>query len=250
MTIIETPYLPQKPVKAVLIDQRAGQGIFQFFREKNIKTIPVPPCEDLEEPVSSHPDMLCHLLSENKILIYKKKAESIADELIQLGFQVITDDSVLKKEYPYDVCYNAARIGNRVLLNPKTVSSFLYDYYIKSGLEIIEVQQGYTKCSVCIVDENSIITSDPGIERAAEKSGLDVLLIRQGGILIDRYDYGFIGGCSGKLDRETVCFSGLIVNHPDYNLIENFLSERGIKALSLSREALTDIGSIIPLTED
>lgn len=35
------------------------------------------------------------------------------------------------------------------------------------GMTLVDVRQGYTKCSTVIVDETSIITYDQGIARAA-----------------------------------------------------------------------------------
>ena len=45
------------------------------------------------------------------------------------------------------------------------------------GYEIINVKQGYAKCSICVVSDNAIITADKGIAKAAIQNRIDVLEI-------------------------------------------------------------------------
>ena len=111
----------------------------------------------------------------------------------------------------------------------------------------INVKQGYCKCSICIVDENSIITSDEGIYKEVIKHDIDCLLIEKGHIDLFELDYGFIGGCSGLINEDTLVFFGNIEKHPNFKEIKNFVSKRNKKIISLSKEKLIDLGSLIPL---
>ena len=112
---------------------------------------------------------------------------------------------------------------------------------------MINVKQGYCKCSICIVDDNSIITSDEGIYKEVIKYGIDCLLIQKGHIDLFELDYGFIGGCSGLISDKTLMFFGDIKKHPDYNKINTFVSSKNKTIISLSDENLLDLGSLIPL---
>ena len=122
-------------------------------------------------------------------------------------------------------------------------------YIEKNNIKKINVNQGYSKCSICIVDENSIITSDNGIYNECIKHNIDCLLIRQGYIDLFNMDYGFIGGCSGLLCNDELSFYGDIKKHPDYKKILHFVKSKNKKIISLSDENLLDLGSIIPLKE-
>ena len=55
-------------------------------------------------------------------------------------------------------------------------------------LELIDVPQGYSKCSTVVLDERSIITYDRGIIKACEGRGLEVLEIRPGFVELADYD--------------------------------------------------------------
>ena len=88
---------------------------------------------------------------------------------------------------------------------------------------MLEVQQGYTKCSICVVSENAIITSDIGIHCKAKESGIDSLLISPGYIDLPGYKYGFIGGASFKISDNVIAFTGSLDSHPDKDNIEHFL---------------------------
>jgi hypothetical protein len=116
------------------------------------------------------------------------------------------------------------------------------------GLEPIDIKQGYTKCSISVVDENAIITADIGIAREAEKRGIEALLIEPSqGILLPGLDYGFIGGSSGLLDRDIWPVYGDARKLVSFPSIYDFLSKKNIKILSLSDGNVVDLGGIIPL---
>jgi len=118
------------------------------------------------------------------------------------------------------------------------------------GVEFVKVRQGYTKCSVCVVDENSAITSDRNIYNALISNGIDTLLISEGYIDLDGYDYGFIGGSCGKISKNEIAFTGRFNKHPDCDRILEFLNARKIDAKFLTDKDIFDIGSILPITEE
>ena len=76
---------------------------------------------------------------------------------------------------------------------------------------------------------------------------MDVLLIRQGYIELPGVDYGFIGGSSFKVNKNTLAFTGNIKLHPDYNNIKSFAHNHNVELLSLTENTMIDIGSIIPI---
>lgn len=151
------------------------------------------------------------------------------------------------KKYPNNIQYNVAILGNYAIHNFKYTDNIILEYLDKFNIKKINVKQGYCKCSICIVDENSIITSDEGIHKEVIKYGIDSLLIEKGYIDLFDLDYGFIGGCSGLISKDTLSFFGDIKKHPDYNRILEFVNKKNKKIISLSNEKLLDLGSLIPL---
>lgn len=68
----------------------------------------------------------------------------------------------------------------------------------KNDIEIVNINQGYARCSTLILNNRTAVTADISVKNALEKDGAKVLLISSGDIKLEGYDYGFIGGASGK----------------------------------------------------
>ena len=184
-------------------------------------------------PLCYHPDMFCFKSKKNKWVFYEGITHG-------LNIDAVTVKSPVSCVYPRDIGLNAAVVGDYLICNVKYTDETVLEHADK----IIDVKQGYAKCSVCMVDENSIITSDAGIYSAAKKNNIEVLLISKGHITLDGYNYGFIGGCSGLISKNKLAFTGSIAVHPDYEKIKKFCEGRGVEIVSLSNEKLYDYGSM------
>ncbi len=229
-----------------LVDRRMGDASLSALRECGFEPILMPPAEYLADSVASHTDMLlfigfgrlfCHA-------IYYKKNKELIDRIVSLsGLELMLSNEKTGEKYPFDVLFNACLLGKRLICNKKTVSKLILDAACEHGCEIIDVPQGYAKCSICPVGENTIITADKAIAETCKVSGIDVLHISEGHISLPPYDYGFIGGASG-LCNNTVYFCGSLDLHPDGERIKKFCTENGAKFVSLSNERLQDVGTI------
>ena len=151
-------------------------------------------------------------------------------------------------DYPLDANLNACIIADKLFCNTMALDETVKKR-LNEHIKIVHVNQGYAKCSVCIVDEASIITSDTGIAKAAENLGMNVLLISPGNIALDGYEYGFIGGASFKSSPRDIVFTGNLEKHPDKNRILDFLNARNINPLFLTDDMIFDVGSILPVTD-
>lgn len=198
-------------------------------------------------PLNYHPDMFCFNLEKNKWIFYDEIYRINKNAIDKLNLDVIIEENPISCEYPRDIGLNAAMFGDNLICNVKHTNKKILDFAKKSGKNIIDVKQGYAKCSVCIVDEHSVITSDVSIYKEAARNKLEVLLIEKGHINLNGYDYGFIGGCSGLIHKNILAFTGNIKFHPDYETIKNFCEGRGVKIVSLSWQKLYDYGSIFKI---
>ncbi len=207
--------------------------------------IKLPSCQELGAPVSSHPDMLLFLYGNKYICSrdYYAYASNAFEQLNALGYSPILSSEMPGKKYPHDVLFNCLLLGNSIYGLTDHISLHIKELAKENGIKLKSVRQGYTKCSVCKVSENAIITSDQGIARSASDNGIDVLLISPGHIGIDEYDCGFIGGCSGS-DDKNVYFCGSISRHPDAERIEAFCKKHNKECISLSDDTLFDIGTL------
>ncbi len=229
-----------------LVDCRIMNDSLSALKRIGHTPILMPPAGFLSDAVASHTDMLifigfgrlfCHAQ-------YYKYNKELVDNILSISALELTiSNEKTNKQYPYDVLFNACLVGNKLICNTKTVSKLITEAAQAQNYTIIDVPQGYTKCSVCPVNNNTIITSDKAIARACMQNGLNVLLISEGNISLPPYDHGFIGGASGPCDN-AVYFCGSLETHPDGDRIKKFCAENGAEVVCLSNGILQDVGTI------
>ena len=219
----------------------------KLLNDCGFDTVSIPEAEYLNTPMSTHPDMLIFIGFGSIVCheYYYKCNKSLIDSIAHnSSLELIVSCDEISSSYPLDARFNACVVGNSLLCNTKNVSWHILEAATKHGATIIHVNQGYTKCSTLIVDDENIITSDVGIHSAAQNSNINSLLISTGNVALDPYEYGFIGGASGT-SSDTIYFCGNLDLHPDREKIIAFISERGKKCVFLPFEKLTDTGSIL-----
>lgn len=247
MQFITDANLPQKNIGYVCISEKTPKSILLSLKQMNITPIFVPSAKDISSPVSSHADVILHHLYKNHFVCeptlyeYFKKVFNRTDIVLNKGGLKVNNT------YPSDCAYNAARIKDYLFANIKNTDKTILDFKGNVYTKKININQGYAKCSICIVNENALITSDESIFTAATNNGFDVLKIRCGYIEIEKYDYGFIGGTSGLLSKDILAFCGDLKHHPDADNIRAFLRNFNVYPISLKNGALCDIGSILPI---
>ena len=220
------------------------------IRELGFEPVKMPPYKRLQCGVASHPDMLVFFMGDKYLCTseYYNEAIEIFEKINSLGYTPILCDEIPRDKYPNDVIFNALPLGNLIFGLENNLSLSLKNEAVRIGKTIVNVKQGYTKCSTAKISEKAIITADKGIARAASLNGIDVLTISEGNILLDGYDTGFIGGACGSFD-DKIYFCGDISSHPDGNKIKDFCKKHKKTCISLSNEPLFDVGSLFFITK-
>lgn len=226
--------------------------IIEALNLLGIRTILTEPYKNnINNPESTHADMqILHLGYDRIVLLCKnnKFNDKLNCEFINKKADIIYTSSPIKDfKYPQCVKLNIALVGNNA------IGCFKYcdEAVLKAldGYNLINVNQGYAKCSTAIVNDNAIITSDNSISTASKKSGIDCLKISEGYIYLCEKYSGFIGGACFMIDKNTLAFTGDISCHPDYISIKTFCANYGINLLSLTNDILCDVGGIVPLMQ-
>lgn len=234
--------------KYFLVDYRAKNQI-KTMSKWELKVIPVYMHRNLQLPISSHPDMLIYPIY-NKV-IYAPGTSYNTLKIIQLlGFDMIRGTTALTCNYPGDIAYNVAKIGNKIFHNIRYTDSILRSILESYGFEFINVNQGYTKCNICAIGNKAAITEDMGIAKALDREGIDILIIPPGNVRLPGFKYGFIGGASGIIGEDTIVFTGRILNKEVREKVERFIEKHEFNLKYLSDDEIIDIGSIIPLKQE
>ena len=126
---------------------------------------------------------------------------------------------------------------------------------------MIDVEQGYSNCSTCVLDDNSCITSDIGIARALMDAGVDTLYVCEPDIKLkkrlstifkdesrmsfeDSKMQGFIGGAMARIGDTVVVF-GDIANLVNGNKIRKFVEKKGLKLHHFEGLDVVDYGGVL-----
>ena len=245
--------VPNLPVNAetVLAGKRYAKLLAEPLKNCGVHVLWVPDNDRVDPRLRGHADLSVFHAGGKKIFLASQLKDSeLCKELAGLGFDVSYPDIMQDKSYPLDAQLNICIIGKHYLCRKDIVPFEIKEFLDNDRkLECIDCRQGYSRCSVCVADENSIITSDAGIAAAAEKNGIDVLKIRESHVLLEGYPYGFIGGACFKSAEDVLLFTGSLDGHPDKDRMENFLLMRGITPKYLTDLPAFDVGGIIPISE-
>lgn len=231
--------------KRVLVDFRISKNSEKTLIKLGynvIKTIKQPA---LQEQVSGHPDMVLCKLSDHDFVV-ENTFRGFLEPFLE-GYNLMSGFSKLKPEYPSDIAYNCALVGNNLFCNEKYTDRAILEYCKSKNIKILNVKQGYAKCSICIVSDNAIITADKNIFIVAKENNIDALLIENKGIILKGYSEGFFGGATGLLEKDLLCVNGNIELHQDCDAIKSFCLKYGVNVVSLTKEPIYDIGTIIRL---
>lgn len=246
MSIIKFANLPKGRVTKAIIsgsekylaEYIGSFGISLLFTERN---------EKIDSAISDHADVNVNYIGDGEIIIDNSQ-EHLFKVLKESRFKVIKPHKAVSGSYPDDCGLNSTELGERLIAGKKSAEKSILEKFSEN--KIIYVNQGYSKCSTCVVNRNAIITDDESIHKACIKVGINVLLISKGDVKLAGHNYGFIGGASTLIEKNKMLFFGNIKNHRDFKKIKTFLANNECEYISLNDYPLTDIGGLIAIEEE
>lgn len=230
-------------MKHTVIITPTNQYIADALLSQGINIIPTHRIAELRDNEQFHADMQICIIRDTAFI--PENCHRTVIKAKEFGYN-IKFCKQLSAKYPQNILLNVALIGNKLFCKEADVATEIKEYCTEHNIEIINVNQGYTKCSTLVLSDKAIITADPSISKAAAEQGIEVLRITPGYIVLDDADYGFIGGASGVIG-DTVYFFGDIHTHPDHREILCFLTKHNMKYFSLYSGPMNDIGGFVYL---
>lgn len=236
--------------KIAIVDYRMRDDFRQSLKEQGFTLIGSFKSREVHPSIDGHVDI--SIFSEGNHMIvsppsfeyYKSHLSPYKNIKIDMGV------SRLSMKYPKDVAYNICYTGKFAIGNFEHTDEKIISYLKKKDAVFIPVFQGYSNCSILVVDEESIITSDEGIVRGILKynkenfNKIDLLKIKEGNIYLSQMSHGFIGGASA-LVGDRIYFFGDVDSHPDSKDIKEFIRARGKTVISLGDGDLIDYGGMV-----
>lgn len=231
------PNLPDESENAICAE---NSGLLNKF--KNIvltRKIPALP-----ESMQFHADLqLCHVdrgtfVSAPECYDYYKKILGV------YGCNVLKGEKYIGGTYGSDCAYNVLVIGKKAFHNTKYTDNVIKKYFEDNQIELIHVNQGYTKCAASPLCENKLISADPSILRMCKNHGIDCLEIPWNGVLLSGFSHGFFGGSSGRINKEEFYICGNLNTHPASLEIDAFVKGCGMRVV-YEKGDITDFGSVM-----
>ena len=225
--------------KALIISPESAK-ITKYFKEtfEIIKTEPTNSEISYEQ---FHADM--QILKINDTVFVDSNCKYLIKALKNRVEHLILCDGIGTK-YPDNVSLNAALVGNNLICKETSLHPKVKEYCSDRNIRIINVNQGYTKCSTLILNENTIITDDESIFKLSLINNISVLKIEKGDILLDKLTYGFIGGASLVYNNNVYIF-GDINKHRNAKAICDIINKNGLNIVSVTNESIKDIGGAV-----
>ena len=222
----------------LIISHKSKKEFTDFLDFKNIKYLKTIDNSNLDKRISDHPDLSLFKLDDKNLIVDKNVYEYYKKNIKNIN--IIKGEEV-SKNYPYDALYNIVKFKNFYMHNDFTEKNIKL-FFEEKNIEHLFIKQGYSRCSMLVFNEN-ILTSDMGIFKKLKKI-LPVTLLKEEKIPLDGFDQGFLGGCFGKIDKNTILFNGNIERLNSYDIIKNIVYKEKLNLLYPDTN-LVDTGSLI-----
>ena len=227
--------------KSVFCVGTDAPGVISFLKGRGEDVLIVEKDPVLPEPLASHADL--QVFPAGDTVFVNGRQEKLAKELKSRGFNVETVDNI-GNAYPADCRLNGFLLGDRIVGNGRCLSRSLTERFA-----LLEVKQGYAKCSSIVIGTDIVFTDDPSIfQRLNREEGIDCRCFPQNEILLEGYDKGFLGGCCGFISDHELLFSGDPARLSNGGELLDALEEKGLEAIRLGGEVPRDFGGIVRLT--
>lgn len=226
------------------VDYRVSEEELNNISSLGLNPIIVPKCTRVYDAINGHVDIQLSIPNKRKqeVIVHKDMPCEFLSTLSKNNIHYIFSQNNINYNYPENIILNGLVLENYFIHNLKYTDEIL----IKSqqNKKVINVKQGYTKCSVLPIKEKVLITSDHGIYKALIKENFNVLLLPFGDILLPNLEYGFIGGVGGMISKNKLALFGDLSNYKYGRILSEFLFNNEIDVISLKKGKLVDRGSL------
>lgn len=226
------------------IDYRTTNEEISNLQKLNLDIIKIPKCEKVYSAIDGHVDIQLNILnkSSKEIIVQKDISSDFLNILKMNKIKYILSHDSLSSKYPNDILLNALILDSFFIHSLKYTDKNLLKF--QEGKELLNVNQGYTKCSVLPISNSAFITSDKAIFNTLKQINMDVLLVPPGDILLPELNYGFIGGIGGLIDEGKLGIFGELEHYKYGDEVYKFLFKHNVEPIALKKGKLIDRGSL------
>lgn len=234
----------------ILIDSRMRNVEKNMLKYLGYKLVEIERSNNVYAEISSHVDIFTTKIGDT-LIVEKSKYDDLVFMLKDTEYNIESGKEEVGLNYPEDIKYNVCMVGNYAIHNFKYTDKHVLKRLKESEYELINVEQGYTNCSIAVIDDRSVITTDKKIAEKLIANNLSVLLLDYIPDIKLKDEYGnysnmtgFIGGAIGKVDNNIIIFGDLAKIDRD-NKIRDFIESRHLKVIDFDGLDVIDYGGIV-----
>ena len=235
--------------KYIVIDSKMRKVEKEYLNSLGYRVINVQTNKNVYDEISSHVDIFACKIKD-KIVVEPSVYSYLKEEKYDLK-NVICGKNKVGLKYPLDVLYNVCCIGENVIHNFKYTDEKILEIIQKEKLNMIDINQGYSNCSIAVIDDNSVVVTDKKIAEKLIENDIDVLLLEENldiKLLKNDGKYskmkGFIGGCMSRIENKIIIF-GDISKIDKEKKIRNFIQSRNLELVSFNGLDVIDYGGVL-----
>lgn len=238
-------------MKYVIIDDRIRKIEESKLEQLQYRTIHTLKNNNLYDEISSHVDIVtCKI--ENKIIVEPNLYNSLKSKISPE--KIIKGQEYVKIPYPYDIKYNVCIVGKKAFHKFEFTDKRIVEELRNQGYEMINTNQGYTNCSVAVIDNNSAIVTDKGLYKIMQKHGIhtlyldyepDIKLLQEAPNVYSSKK-GFIGGALSRIGTNIIVF-GSLQKIDKNNQIRNFIKEKNLNLIDFDGLDVIDYGGLVEI---
>ena len=235
-------------MKRLIVDCRMRKKEKDKLKELGFKLIEIKPIKNVYEEISSHVDIFTCKIG-NTIIIEPSQYAQIIDKIenknIKKGREKVSS------KYPEDIKYNVCIIGKKAIHNFKFTDLSVKEELEAHNYELIPTTQGYTNCSIAVIDDNSAIVTDKGLYKILQKHNIDVLFIKEPDIKLLTQNgisnkKGFIGGAITRIE-DNIIVTGDLRKIDIEGKIREFIERKNLKIIDFNDLDVIDYGGILEI---
>ena len=244
--------MADKPLN-LIVDCRTSDKELQRLLSFGFNLIPTEKVSSLYEAVDGHPDLQFFRI-EKKVIAHQGLCKNQMELLSKLGASIILGNSSLSLPYPKNIPYNALLspdlFMHRLDSTDPIILNEIQELKKSKDISLVNVRQGYSRCSCAYVGNNSYITEDIVMTERLLALGKQVFYQKHSNVYLEGFDFGFIGGAISLISihgEELVLISGSLDSYFYGKELKEFLKRRNIRYECIGEGKLMDRGTIISI---
>lgn len=245
MTLIQR----NKQNGVLIVDYKTPQDEIEYLKSYGFEIIKTNKYNALYDAIDGHPDIQMTYINNtlylhkdiSKDFLYKLKEKNITYKLGKKG---------LFLPYPNNISFNALVSKDLFIHKLDFTDPLVLDEAKNLNLNLINVNQGYTRCSASYLGKDSYITEDKSIAKKLLNMSKNVFLKEHSNVFLKGFSYGFIGGAISRANlynENLVLITGDINEYKYGRDFKSFLSNINLPYLTIGKGLLKDRGSIFQI---